>query len=91
MLSSVSCSNNIIKRLCLTNDLAKKTKAKKILRSLASTSRLRAEVAPATAALSFSLSEKRRMRHSTDLYSEFSRDAKRANFKVSRLFLPLSL
>ena len=48
-------------------DLAKKTRAKNILLSLASTSRLRAEVAPATAALSFSLSEKRRMRQSTDL------------------------
>jgi len=31
------------------------------------------------------------MRHSIPLYSEFKRAAKRANFRVSRLFFPFKL
>ena len=75
----------------LTNDRAKNTKANRILLSLESTKRLRAETAPATAALSLSFFENRRNRHRTPLYRELSRLTNSANFNESRWPLSFNL
>ena len=82
MFKNVSYLKFIIRAL-ITKDLAKKTNAKNILRSLESTRRDNELRPPATAAFRRSFFVNLRIVHSIPLYREFKRLINSENFKVS--------